>query len=305
MEKTENTKKITKEEAKAFLNERLESFSLMNDYFFSAFMKENHACMQVSLRAFTGDDTICVTDVRTQYPIENLRPHRDRKTKGRGIRLDSFVATQQGKFYDLEVENRGENLELRIRYYSSLTDTNLLNRGEDFSTLKDLTTIFVMPRDIRGKGKPTYIVRRAFVEAPDKVGKDAEIYEDGSMYIFVNGKYEERDTLIGRVIHDFMTPLSEPKLVKEFQEEMECIILDANKRERMVDTMIAESMMNIDLQNLLSDAEREKKREEGRMEGRMEGIKDFAKYLVASGVIPSNKMSDIMNAMKQGKLLQE
>mgnify|MGYP007070052983 CR=1 FL=1 len=64
----------TEAEIKAFLNKRLNSLSLMNDYFFSAFMQNNHDCMETALRAFTGDNSIKVLKVKTQYPIENFRP---------------------------------------------------------------------------------------------------------------------------------------------------------------------------------------------------------------------------------------
>ena len=224
------------EEARAIYTEAIEvglsEMTLMKDYFFTAFMQNNHACMQVALRAFTQNDNIEVTSVKIQHVLKN-------GIVGHGVRYDSLVETKDGTIYEMEVENRPDkSLGLRLRYYGAMFDKEHLKKNEGYANLPPFVNIVVMPKDIRGQNKPLYFVRRTFVKSQTEVGDDRAFFEDGEMIVLVNALYKNVDSFVGRVIHDFTTPSGEPKLIPEFEKSMEIFLRTEEGRRKMAETIV-------------------------------------------------------------------
>ena len=81
----------------------------------------------------------------------------------------------------------------RLRYYSSMTDTQMLDSGRNYGDLQDSYTIFIMEDDIGKRGQPFYCFKR---------WDGTREMEDGSYLFYVNGEYKGDDP-IGRLMHDF------------------------------------------------------------------------------------------------------
>jgi len=76
-----------------------------------------------------------------------------------------------------------------------LIDADITVPGEDAKNLPESYVIFITENDIFGKGLPLYHIERTI--------KECNIpFDDESHIIYVNGKYEENDS-IGDLIHDF------------------------------------------------------------------------------------------------------
>ena len=223
---------------------KLGAFSLMNDYFFTAFMQGNCPCMQIALRAFTQDNTIEVTRVTTQHVMTN-------NADGRGVRLDSFVETKSGTVYNLEVENRpGNALELRLRYYAEMLDKENLKKGEHFSKLPPIVNIVIMPKDMRGQNEPLYFIRRVYVKSMTEIGDNPQFFDDKAAFIYVNATYKNYETFVGKVIHDFVTPAEESKFIEEFGKFMDIFIRTEEGRKNMAGVMTAQAWGLGDLSKL-------------------------------------------------------
>ena len=70
-----------------FILERLPYMTLMNDYFFAYFMRDNPECMEVVLQTICGNDKITVKKVVAQDVITNLGSHgNDKKHRERNER---------------------------------------------------------------------------------------------------------------------------------------------------------------------------------------------------------------------------
>ena len=228
---------------------KLGAFSLMNDYFFTAFMQGNCPCMQIALRAFTQDNTIEVTRVTTQHVMTN-------NADGRGVRLDSFVETKSGTVYNLEVENRpGNALELRLRYYAEMLDKENLKKGEHFSKLPPIVNIVIMPKDMRGQNEPLYFIRRVYVKSMTEIGDNPQFFDDKAAFIYVNATYKNYETFVGKVIHDFVTPAEESKFIEEFGKFMDIFIRTEEGRKNMAGVMTAQAWGLGDLSKLTSEAD--------------------------------------------------
>ena len=224
----------------------LSEMTLMKDYFFTAFMQNNHACMQVALRAFTQNDNIEITNVSIQHVVKN-------GAGGRGVRYDSLVETKDGTIYEMEVENRPDkSLGLRLRYYGAMFDKERLKKNEDYGKLPPYVNIVVMPKDVRKQNKPLYFVRRTFVKSQNEVGEDRAFFEDGEMIVLVNALYKDVSSYVGKVIHDFTTPSGEPKLIEEFEKSMEIFLSTEEGRRKMAETIV-NSTNDEELKTIVAD----------------------------------------------------
>ena len=118
---------------------------------------------------------------------------------GRTIRLDIMAVDSDGKRIDIEVQTGEKGSEVkRARYHSSMLDSGMLKKGQDFSEIRDSYVIFIYKHDKFRAGLPVYHINRY-------VGETGEMFEDGSNIIYVNGTYSGDDDL-GKMLADFMQP---------------------------------------------------------------------------------------------------
>ena len=75
----------------------------------------------------------------------------------------------------------------RSRYYHALIDAKILRSGREYSELKDVTVIMILPYDPFGKGRMRYTVEPSCVE------DDTVECKDGSrtIYLYTKGKADE------------------------------------------------------------------------------------------------------------------
>ena len=272
---------------------KLGAFSLMNDYFFTAFMQGNCPCMQIALRAFTQDNTIEVTRVTTQHVMTN-------NADGRGVRLDSFVETKSGTVYNLEVENRpGNALELRLRYYAEMLDKENLKKGEHFSKLPPIVNIVIMPKDMRGQNEPLYFIQRVYVKSLDEIGNNPQFFDDKAAFIYVNATYKNYENFVGKVIHDFVTPAEESKFIEEFGKFMDIFIRTEEGRKNMAGAMTAQAWNLGDLSQIISDAERFEEFQRGR--DSMQAENDELKEKLAKLELENRELKPVKAGIEEGK----
>lgn len=94
-------------------------------------------------------------DVRTQVFVENLL--------NRSVRLDILATDCTGAKLNVEIQRADKGAgRKRARYNSSMMDANLLEKGENFEELPETWVIFIIERDVIGKGFPLYPIERCF-----------------------------------------------------------------------------------------------------------------------------------------------
>ena len=82
----------------------------------------------------------------------------------------------------MEQPKNAKNLAKRNKYYNALTDSKLLHSGDEFDTLPELITIWILPYDPFGEGKVIYTIKNIVAEDPDIV------YNDGMTTMILNAK---------------------------------------------------------------------------------------------------------------------
>ena len=79
----------------------------------------------------------------------------------KGIRLDVYCEDDKNTVYSIEMQvaNKG-NLPKRIRYYHDMIDLNIIDKGEDYKSLKKSFVIFICCFDAFGKNRYIYTFKR-------------------------------------------------------------------------------------------------------------------------------------------------
>ena len=100
--------------------DKIDRFCLMDDTFMSKVF-EDKECAELLVKIIL-EKKVNITDVKTQYEVNNLQ--------GRSARLDIWAVDDNGKLYNIEVQNDDEDATpKRARYNSSLIDANVLKKG--------------------------------------------------------------------------------------------------------------------------------------------------------------------------------
>lgn len=243
--------------------ERLHSFRLLDDEFFTKCFEGDTACVQLILRIVLDIPDLVVVEVRTQVFVENLL--------NRSVRLDVLATDSTGKVYNIEIQRTDKGAgRHRARYNSSMMDANLLKKGEHFDQLPETYVVFITENDVLGKGLPLYRIERYIVET-------GEFFEDGAHILYVNGAYRD-DTPLGKLMHDFSCTDPSEMYYHELAERVR---------------FFKESKEGVATMSRVIEEMRRAEREEGRVEGRMEGIKTMALRILEDGKYALDEIAEL------------
>ena len=139
--------------------EKYENISFTNNFAFCKVMQNEEICREVI------ETLLHIKVGRLEYKSfeEDLKLEIDK----RGIRLDVYIA-DSNRVFDLEMQTTNQkNLGCRMRYYQSLIDAELLDKGANFNDLKESNIIFFCTFDPFRKGLPQYTFCNSCEELPD------------------------------------------------------------------------------------------------------------------------------------------
>ena len=155
-------------------NAAWEELGIANDFLFGKIMQDAELCKEL-LQRILPDLEID----RIEYPQlqKEIKPDADAKS----IRLDVYVRDGRGTIYDIEMQVVDtKELPKRTRYYQSMIDLQLIDKGQHYKLLKPSYIIFICPFDVFGRGKHIYTFENVCKE-------DKEIFlGDGAVKIFLN-----------------------------------------------------------------------------------------------------------------------
>lgn len=222
--------------------QRLRGFRLLDDDFLTKCFEGDTASIELVLQIVLEKPDLKVLDVRTQVFVENLL--------NRSVRLDILATDSTGAKLNVEVQRSDKGAgRKRARYNSSMMDTNLLKKGEDFDKLPETWVIFITENDVMGKGLPLYPIERCFLGTGER-------FEDGSHILYVNGAYRG-DTPIGKLMHDFSCTDAADMYygtladrVRFFKESKEGIEIMCRAMEDMRNQTLKEGMKEVALRML-------------------------------------------------------
>ena len=127
-----------------------EDLSISNDFLFGKVMQNPELCKEL-LQRILPDLKID----RIEYP--ELQKSINIDMDARSVRLDVYVKDEKEVVYDIEMQvSDTKELPKRSRYYQSMLDLQLIDKGQLYDELKRSYVIFICPFDLYGKGRHIY-----------------------------------------------------------------------------------------------------------------------------------------------------
>ena len=148
MEETDNVKEESEDKKGAY--GIWDELGISNDFLFGKVMQNPELCKELLQRILPD-----VEIERIEYPQlqKSIKPDMD----ARSVRLDVYVKDEKEVVYDVEMQvSNTKELPKRSRYYQSMIDLQLIDKGQLYDELKRSYVIFICPFDLYGKGRHIY-----------------------------------------------------------------------------------------------------------------------------------------------------
>ena len=138
----------------------LQELNLTDDFLFDVATEELEKCKAI-IELTTGLRLKSLKWKSGQKVIHNLPGKR-------GVRLDFIAESEDGRIFDVEMQNRNEgNIPKRTRFYQALIDAPILKSGErGFDKMNPLYIIIICNYDPYGKKKYCYTFDNQCKEVP-------------------------------------------------------------------------------------------------------------------------------------------
>ncbi|MCI8483208.1 MAG: Rpn family recombination-promoting nuclease/putative transposase [Lachnospiraceae bacterium] len=158
-----------------------EELGISNDFLFSKVMQDSELCKGLLERILPDLEIDHI-----EYP--QLQKEIKQDADAKSVRLDVYVRDGKGTVYDIEMQVVDtKELPKRSRYYQSMVDLQMLDKGQHYKYLKPAYIIFICQTDIFGRGRHIYTFENICKE-------DKHIsLEDGMTKIFLNSKGDQED----------------------------------------------------------------------------------------------------------------
>lgn len=192
-----------------------ENLGISNDFLFGKVMQNPRLCKGL-LQRILPDLEID----RIEYPElqKAIKPDADAKS----VRLDLYVKDDKNVVYNVELQasNTGE-LPKRSRYYQSMLDLQLIDKGQTYRMLNRSFIIFICLEDVFGKGRHIYTFENLCKE-------DHGIsMGDGTTKIFLNADSQMDD--VGAGLRAFLDYAAGRKSDDTFVRELDEALKEAKK----------------------------------------------------------------------------
>ena len=153
----------------------IEELTIVDDFMFGAVMRNPRYCKPL-LELVLG---VKIREIIYPEPQKSMSERYNSKS----IRMDVYVEDDAGTVYDVEIQTADkQGLPKRMRYYQCMIDLYILEKGEDYASLRPSFVIFICTYDPFGKGRYVYTFENRCLE-------DASLaLGDGAVKIMLNTK---------------------------------------------------------------------------------------------------------------------
>ena len=197
------TKSIPASSTKSF---NFKNISLLDDAWFTTSLDNNLKLASFILNIVLNKNDLVVTKITTQKKLTNIN--------NKSVVLDALAIDSNKKQYNIEIQKANTpNIILRSRFHLSLLDAYNLKKSNDFNKLPETYIIFFCNFDLFKEGEASYVVER-YVN-----GK--KLFNDLEHLIFINCKYNDLNSSIGKLIHDMKSSIYDKKCYNIFIENEE------------------------------------------------------------------------------------
>ena len=264
-----------------------EELGISNDFIFGKVMQDPELCRGLLERILPE-----LAIDRVEYP--QLQKTVTEDADARGIRLDIYVKDGKGTVYDIEMQTvtMGE-LPKRSRYYQSMIDLQLLNKGQFYKKLNQSFVIFICLSDLFGQGRHVYTFENLCRE-------DSSIALcDGTTKIFLNARGTMHD--VRPELKAFLDYVAGAKPENPFVQVLEEAVRKAKMNRKWRHEYMTLLMRDQENQEIGEERGRKEGRKEGRREGRKEGIRALIESLRSFAIPDEVIIGQLMQRYQMGR----
>lgn len=211
------------------MKRKLEELNLLDDFLFGTLIShpvygERFARVLVS--------TMLNRDVKILKIVPQMN-YYGQDTDCHGARLDVYIEEDEeivqgeigiGNIYDIEPDQTNDLLERkalprRVRFYRSTIDTKNLQSGTDYSQLKNVIIIMILPYDPFGYDRIIYTIKSQCLEEPTMV------YDDGvlNLFLYVKGKKGAISQKLKELLH-YMENTTRNNAINDSLQELHSMV---------------------------------------------------------------------------------
>ena len=254
------TDKLPKDQTLKEYERQWEKAGLEDNFVFFKVMQDKSLCLELLQRIFPGLDI-----VKIAAPEQEKVTAFANDTKS--IRMDLLVREVDNKndqvirIFNLEmqvVSNRV--LPKRSRYYQSMLDVDILEKGGNYEELMPSYVVFICLKDMFYDNRVKYTFKNICKENYEELGDDREI-----IFLNASGEFGE----VSEELQNFLDFLRNKTTKDEFTRRLG----ESVKRVKESSTMRGEYIKMITERSFWVEEGREQGREEGREQGRAEILK--------------------------------
>ncbi|MGI5084127.1 Rpn family recombination-promoting nuclease/putative transposase [Treponema putidum] len=196
---------------------RFEDLTLQDDFMFCKVMQNSDLCKRL-IDMILSDKIGKIVYISVQHSINTYE-------QAKSVRFDVLVQTENGKFYDVEMQVSNEkNIPKRMRFYQAAIDISFLDKGNFYNDLNDSFIIFICTFDAIWKNKPIYTFENICIE-----DKNISL-QDGTKKVIINSEAfkstEDKD------LKEFLEYLKTGKAKSEFTRRIEEMIQTVKQNEQ-------------------------------------------------------------------------
>ncbi|UYT08440.1 Rpn family recombination-promoting nuclease/putative transposase [Treponema denticola] len=196
---------------------RFEDLTLQDDFMFCKVMQNPDLCKRL-IEMILADTIGKIAYISVQH---NINAYEQAKS----VRFDVLVQTENGKFYDVEMQVSNEkNIPKRMRFYQAAIDISFLDKGNFYNNLNDSFIIFICLFDVIGKNKPIYTFENICLE-----DKNTPL-QDGTKKVIINA--DAFNNTKNKALKGFLEYLKTGKTKNEFTRRIEEMIQTIKQNEQ-------------------------------------------------------------------------
>ena len=243
---------------------KFEDLTIQSNFMFKHVMGSKGLCQRFISNVMKCD----VVDLEYIETEKELEPYFDSKC----VRLDVIVVDRNNNRYNLEMQVRnviGKETKLpllpkRARYYQSVMDMDMLQKGQTYDKLSPLVLVFVCAFDLFKEGRYLYTFKSRCLE-----NLDLELANDvTTMFLNANGVAGDVTQQMVNFLEYVKTQVPNDAYTRELEAEVARLKLDKEVRRKY---MVLQAELR-DTEIVAFEAGEAKGHAAGLAEGREEGI---------------------------------
>lgn len=245
---------------------KYEELTFADDFMFCKVLQSNPELCRELTELILGRKIGSIVRIGKQYPVEIT-------SDGHGVRFDIYMKDDENAVYDIEMQTISlPELPKRARYYHSMMDLDILEKGVSYRHLPGSYVIFIcLENPFEKYGLHKYTFTSCCLE-------DSSLQlKDGNQSIFLSAEGDADD--VSDDIKDFLKYLTDQSVQNLLTRRLDDAVQAAKSRREWS----VEYMNLYEIRELEREEGRAEGRKEGRAEGRKEGRNDTVYAMVQDG----------------------